>query len=124
MNNTNNSRLLRCTIVEFWHEPYIRLLQPFSLFFTVSAILCYLTIWIRLKFSKIANIQVSNGVLKSLAILVWIILFCWVLGMALRSLIPWLIPAPIPLGAILMNFTDLTITFNGSANALVLYFCW
>ena len=115
---------MRCSAADFWQGNYLKLLQIVCLSFTIASVLCYAIIWIKLNLIRDELVvDDRNGVLKSLAIILLIIIFGWIFNMAMRSLIAMLIPDPVPVGYILMNYTDIVLTFIGIANTFVLYKC-
>ncbi|KAL7075346.1 hypothetical protein ACQ4LE_005106 [Meloidogyne hapla] len=123
--NTNNI-LFRCSAADLWQGKYFTVLKPFCLSFTIAAVFCYVAIWIQIRYRKKPSTNEEKQrteIIKSLTILLLLILFGWIFNMAMRSVIPMLIPQPVPLGFFLMNTTDIVLTFIGIANTFVLYIC-
>uniref|UniRef100_A0A1I8BCY5 G_PROTEIN_RECEP_F1_2 domain-containing protein n=1 Tax=Meloidogyne hapla TaxID=6305 RepID=A0A1I8BCY5_MELHA len=118
--------LFRCSAADLWQGKYFTVLKPFCLSFTIAAVFCYVAIWIQIRYRKKPSTNEEKQrteIIKSLTILLLLILFGWIFNMAMRSVIPMLIPQPVPLGFFLMNTTDIVLTFIGIANTFVLYIC-
>lgn len=117
--------MFKCQLTDAWttsQEP----IQYSCISFAIPSILCYCLIWAKFKFGKISQTmcqQHQNGIQKSLAILVLIILFCWVLAWVAKNAIRIIFPYPIPVAYILMSLPNLLISLNGSINIVVLYIC-
>ena len=117
---------MRCSAADLWHGNYFSILQPFCLIFTIAAFLCYVVIWIKIRLKRNSKSSKEeknrNDIIKSLTIILLFILFGWIFDMSVRLLINATVTQPV-LSYILMNFTDLPLTFIGIFNTIVLYAC-
>uniref|UniRef100_A0A1I8AXX8 G_PROTEIN_RECEP_F1_2 domain-containing protein n=1 Tax=Meloidogyne hapla TaxID=6305 RepID=A0A1I8AXX8_MELHA len=116
---------MRCSAADLWHDDYFTAQQASCLSFTIAAVFCYIAIWIKIRFKKKASSNEDdrkNEILKSLTIIFIFIVIGWIFNMTARTLIHAIFSQPI-LSYILMNFTDLPLTFIGFANTFILYKC-
>lgn len=119
--------MMRCSAADFWKGDYFAALEPLCLTCIIAAVLCYLLISIKVRFtsksSSLKEKEEIHSILKSLMVLMSLLIFGWIFTMSVRSLLNALCTQAIQSRYISANVTDLVLTFIGIANTFVLYVC-